>query len=186
MILEFSFIFKSPMIRIRTRSASHSFDCVRGGPLLYSGIMVAPKRKSITNDPETDRSSKKRKSASFAENGDRTVAHSILKEEEPSFPRGGASVLTPLEYKQIQIRAKKDVLFEQKTGKKHVQLDSDDEENEDELDGMDVDKDEVPRKAKSKAKYKKESKKLEGPALRIEGLSYKVCYYKMCFCSRLI
>lgn len=36
-----------------------------------------------------------------------------LKEEEPLFPRGGGSVLTPLEQKQISIQAKKDVLFEE-------------------------------------------------------------------------
>lgn len=38
---------------------------------------------------------------------------SVLKEEEPLFPRGGGSVLTPLEQKQISIQAKKDVLFEE-------------------------------------------------------------------------
>lgn len=44
---------------------------------------------------------------------------SKLKEEEPMFPRGGGSVLTPLEQKQISIQAKKDVLFEeQSAGKK--------------------------------------------------------------------
>ncbi|GAB1320357.1 rRNA bioproteinsis protein rrp5 [Madurella fahalii] len=41
-----------------------------------------------------------------------------LKEEEPLFPRGGGSVLTPLEQKQIQIQAKKDVLFEEASSKK--------------------------------------------------------------------
>ncbi|KAK4146120.1 uncharacterized protein C8A04DRAFT_9988 [Dichotomopilus funicola] len=44
---------------------------------------------------------------------------SVLKEEEPLFPRGGGSVLTPLEQKQISIQAKKDVLFEEQSeGKK--------------------------------------------------------------------
>ncbi|KAK0722440.1 hypothetical protein B0T26DRAFT_749837 [Lasiosphaeria miniovina] len=38
------------------------------------------------------------------------------KKEEPLFPRGGASILTPLEYKQIQIQARNDVLFEQEAG----------------------------------------------------------------------
>ncbi|AEO69107.1 uncharacterized protein THITE_2119136 [Thermothielavioides terrestris NRRL 8126] len=42
-----------------------------------------------------------------------------LKEEEPLFPRGGGSVLTPLEQKQISIQAKRDVLFEEESaGKK--------------------------------------------------------------------
>lgn len=43
-------------------------------------------------------------------------AVSRLKEEEPLFPRGGGSVLTPLEHKQISIQAKQDVLFEQESG----------------------------------------------------------------------
>ncbi|KAK4152072.1 hypothetical protein C8A00DRAFT_35248 [Chaetomidium leptoderma] len=43
----------------------------------------------------------------------------VTKSEEPLFPRGGGSVLTPLEQKQISIQAKKDVLFEeQSTGQK--------------------------------------------------------------------
>lgn len=42
---------------------------------------------------------------------------SKLKEEEPLFPRGGGSVLSPLEQKQISIQAKQDVLFEQESGK---------------------------------------------------------------------
>src|SRR2546423_14504699 len=44
---------------------------------------------------------------------------SVLKEEEKAFPRGGASVLTPLEHKQIQAEATRDVLFEQ-AGQKRV------------------------------------------------------------------
>ncbi|KAK4650317.1 rRNA biogenesis protein rrp5 [Podospora pseudocomata] len=47
-----------------------------------------------------------------------TPATSLIKEEEPLFPRGGASVLTPLEQKQIQIQAKNDVLFEEAASKK--------------------------------------------------------------------
>ncbi|KAI5279635.1 rRNA biogenesis protein rrp5, partial [Ascosphaera acerosa] len=41
----------------------------------------------------------------------------IREDEETPFPRGGASVLTPLEQKQISLQAKKDVLFEQTHGK---------------------------------------------------------------------
>ncbi|KAJ6779752.1 hypothetical protein PWT90_06284 [Aphanocladium album] len=38
---------------------------------------------------------------------------SVLKDEEPLFPRGGASVLTPLEQKQIQLEAKADAAHEE-------------------------------------------------------------------------
>ncbi|KAI0879700.1 hypothetical protein GGS24DRAFT_508582 [Hypoxylon argillaceum] len=41
---------------------------------------------------------------------------SRLKEEEPLFPRGGGSILSPLEHRQISIQAKQDVLFEQQSG----------------------------------------------------------------------
>lgn len=35
---------------------------------------------------------------------------SLLKDDEPIFPRGGGSVLTPLEQKQIQLEAKADAM----------------------------------------------------------------------------
>lgn len=37
---------------------------------------------------------------------------SVLKDDEPMLPRGGASVLTPLEQKQIQIQARADAIAE--------------------------------------------------------------------------
>src|SRR5262245_9633609 len=69
----------------------------------------------------TDRSAKRRrKSNASADAASPAKAalgspaqKSIFKDEEKSFPRGGASVLTPLEHKQIQIKANQDVLFEQ-------------------------------------------------------------------------
>ncbi|KAF1921432.1 hypothetical protein BDU57DRAFT_535098 [Ampelomyces quisqualis] len=42
-----------------------------------------------------------------------TTPSSVFTHGETAFPRGGASVLTPLEHKQIHIRATQDVLFEQ-------------------------------------------------------------------------
>ncbi|KAI1455005.1 nucleic acid-binding protein [Annulohypoxylon moriforme] len=54
---------------------------------------------------------------------DKPSAVSRLKEEEPLFPRGGGSVLTPLEHKQISIQAKQDVLFEQESGQGAVKPD---------------------------------------------------------------
>ncbi|KAL1838602.1 hypothetical protein VTK73DRAFT_4287 [Phialemonium thermophilum] len=54
--------------------------------------------------------------AAAAPQKDGPAVVSRLKEEEPLFPRGGGSVLSPLEQKQIQIQAKNDVLFEQASG----------------------------------------------------------------------
>jgi len=39
---------------------------------------------------------------------------SILKSEQPAFPRGGAGLLTPLEKKQIQAKATRDAIAEHK------------------------------------------------------------------------
>ena len=105
---------------------------------------------------------------------------SVLRDDEPSFPRGGASVLTPLERKQIQIEATKDVLFEQKGSKKT----SGDPDNDDEDEDEDVDMGEAddsaaakkPRKQrKSKAKKKADKEESDKKSVRIEGLNFKVC-----------
>ncbi|KAK5664339.1 hypothetical protein OQA88_562 [Cercophora sp. LCS_1] len=85
-----------------------------------------PKPSGSTKD-DTKSSAKKGKdgkqSKSDAPKPSSNPTVSLLKDEEPLFPRGGASVLSPLEQKQIQIQAKKDVLFEQESsaaGKKKV------------------------------------------------------------------
>ncbi|PNH39385.1 hypothetical protein VD0004_g7497 [Verticillium dahliae] len=52
------------------------------------------------------------KRASSGADAPKSVISSILKDEEPMFPRGGGSVLTPLEQKQIQLEAKADALRE--------------------------------------------------------------------------
>jgi rRNA biogenesis protein RRP5 len=62
------------------------------------------------------------------ESGERKpLVKSVLLQEERSFPRGGASVLTPIEQKQIEARAERDVLFEQQTGQKPVRGEGDDD-----------------------------------------------------------
>ena len=98
---------------------------------------------------------------------------SVLKEEAPAFPRGGASVLTPLEHRQIQIQAKQDVLFEQTTGKKPTKHGFEDEENEgDEMDQPSNAPTKTKRKPKSTGKKGKVDEGVER-AVRVEGLSYK-------------
>ena len=90
-------------------------------------------------------------------------------EEEEAFPRGGASVLTPLEHKQIQIEATRDVLFEQ-SAKASKADDQDDE------DGTATRK--RVKKLKSKGKSKKGAETAqpeEEENVKVEGLSYKVC-----------
>ena len=98
----------------------------------------------------------------------------VALKEEPAFPRGGASVLTPLEHKQIQIQANQDVLFEQNTGKKAPKHDFEDEENEGELPQSHVNGNAKPRN-KTKVRQKKDTSvgATEEKSIRIEGLSYK-------------
>jgi rRNA biogenesis protein RRP5 len=104
---------------------------------------------------------------------------SVLRDDEPSFPRGGGSVLTPLERKQIQIQAHKDVLFEQKGPKKPTrEFDDNDDDEEEDVDMEDADaatsKKSRKKKAKGKKSGDKEKKSEEKESVRIEPLTYKV------------
>ena len=83
---------------------------------------------------------------------------SKLKEEEPLFPRGGGSVLTPLEHKQIQVQARQDVLFEQESGGQKKA-------------------EKAVKKKKSKSQLKDGKKNKDSAddenAVRVESLNYK-------------
>ncbi|KAK0621203.1 hypothetical protein B0T17DRAFT_279509 [Bombardia bombarda] len=86
---------------------------------------------------------------------------SRLKEEEPMFPRGGASVLTPMEQKEIQIQAKNDVLFEQDAAKAAKKNDKSDK---------------VIKKGRRKAKVDNETVKKtvrDEDEVKIESLNFK-------------
>ena len=80
---------------------------------------------------------------------------SVLKDEEPMFPRGGGSVLTPLEQKQIQMEAKADA-------RRDVEFNPE--------------KKLAPKKktkTKSKGQKKSESK-IDEETVKIESLGFKV------------
>lgn len=136
---------------------------------------MAPIKRKTDAAPESARPEKKHKSSAPIQQ------LSALRAEEPAFPRGGASILTPLEYKQIQIQARQDVLFEQSTGKKSLRNNNEDEENDGEIPDQASG---LAKKGKSKSKSKSQSKArdkkskkvgtVEEVAVRIEGLSYKV------------
>ena len=104
---------------------------------------------------------------------------SVLRDDEPSFPRGGGSVLTPLERKQIQIQAHKDVLFEQKGPKKPTREFDDNDDDEDDVDMEDADasttaKKSRKKKTKGKKSGDKDTKSSEKEGVRIEPLTPKV------------
>lgn len=94
---------------------------------------------------------------------------SVLRGEEAVFPRGGGSVLTPLEYRQIKVDAQRDVLFEQ-SGKGTKRKPSEEYETE-----VEAPESAVPstRRKRSKAKVRAapvEPQAEESPT-RIEGLA---------------
>ncbi|KAA8567941.1 hypothetical protein EYC84_008377 [Monilinia fructicola] len=91
---------------------------------------------------------------------------SRVRDEEVAFPRGGASVLTPLEHKQIQIDATRDVLFEQ-NGAKSSKPDGED------LAGEESSKSKKKGKGKGKGKKTAQDTEVEEETVKIEGLSYK-------------
>ncbi|KAJ4312473.1 rRNA biogenesis protein rrp5 [Fusarium piperis] len=81
---------------------------------------------------------------------------SLLKEEEPMFPRGGGNVLTPLEQKQIQLEAKADALRDEEFNTSGKALNK------------------KKRKTALKSEKKTEKKKQEEEdTVKVESLSFK-------------
>ena len=95
------------------------------------------------------------------------VAKTVLSQEERSFPRGGASVLTPIEQKQIEARAERDVLFEQQTGQKPARREGDDDFFSEEEEAA------APKPSKGKKGKKSSGLKIAGSGIKIQSLSYK-------------
>jgi rRNA biogenesis protein RRP5 len=95
------------------------------------------------------------------------VAKTVLSQEERAFPRGGASVLTPIEQKQIEARAERDVLFEQQTGQKPVRREGDDDFFSEDDEAA------APKSGKNKKGKKSSGLKIAGSGIKIQSLSYK-------------
>lgn len=142
--------------------------------------MAPIKRKAVTDERPYKKAKSEVKSAAKDGQADpakprkddsgerRPLAKSILQSEERAFPRGGGSVLTPLEHKQIKAQAERDVLFEQETGRPAEHRDEDGELFDDEA---------ASAPAKKKRKTKRQSNdgevKVPGSGVKIQGLSYK-------------
>jgi rRNA biogenesis protein RRP5 len=141
---------------------------------------TAPQKKE--RDAPKDRSAKRqRKSdaqdlppAAAKPKPDISTHNSIFKDEEKSFPRGGASLLTPLEHKQIQIKANQDVLFEQTGQKKRGGDDGLSDEGSD-FDGEDGDAAKSSKKRKSKKTKAAAGEEEHVQKIKAEGLTFKVC-----------
>ena len=134
-----------------------------------------PKRQKKSQDGQSakGRSAQPKATEPPIQSEKHTSTLSALGPEEPSFPRGGASILTPLEHKQIQIEATRDVLFEQQSSKKTRNELGEDIENR-QVDAGEISK--LPKlKGRSKTRNKKGQVITEArePSVKIEGLSYK-------------
>lgn len=147
--------------------------------------MSSTKRRAVTDERpakakkikfseySSDRKSKsKEANASKAKDEDETerkrIPKSVLQQEERAFPRGGGSVLTPLEHKQIKADAERDVLFEQETGRAV----GDDKTNGD-LFEKPASSGQAKKKSKKRSKSDDDAAKQEVPSIKIQGLSYK-------------
>ncbi|KAI5810984.1 hypothetical protein DFH27DRAFT_3718 [Peziza echinospora] len=89
--------------------------------------------------------------------------------EEASFPRGGASLLTPLEYKEVTNQAMKDVLFET-AGTPATKSSKKDADGDVAMIGGEGKK---TKQKKRRAEDAKGTKTQEDAGPRVEGLSYK-------------
>ncbi|KAI9731001.1 MAG: rRNA biogenesis protein rrp5 [Cirrosporium novae-zelandiae] len=132
------------------------------------------KDNSATDDSANRPAKENTKQPKSTASAPRQSQLTLLKDDEPSFPRGGGSVLTPLEKKQIQIQAKKDVLFEEKGLKRKT---DNLEDTDEEADGVEAEDEENLTKIPPKSRLKKNksitASEQKEAGIRIEGLSYK-------------
>jgi rRNA biogenesis protein RRP5 len=131
----------------------------KGAPSGNASKKDSPSKK-VKSEKPVDKTPDKKASKSIDKTPSSAPSIARVKQEEPLFPRGGGSVLTPLEHKQITIQAKQDALFEEESGKATKK----------------GEKDTKKKKRKSSAKdVKKADKPAHDPdAVKIEGLNYKV------------
>lgn len=140
-----------------------------------------PVSKRSKTDPKKGRekSSKPSKTendnAAPAQKPPKPQPSSVLTKEQPAFPRGGASLLTPIERKQIQAKASRDAVKEFKKsqdlfgGSKSKGEDTSDDGG----DSASEPEAAKPEKKSRKEKARKKKSDLEEPEARIGGLSYK-------------
>ena len=149
--------------------------------------MAPTKRKGNVSEEATARQSQKRAKVDAEVHKKEQRPHdtalaaselSVLRDDEPSFPRGGGSVLTPVERRQIQIQATKDVLFEQRGPKKTTrQSENSDLDDEYDVEMRDADTTASTKKSRKKntnGKKSMDKERSEKRGVRIESLSFKV------------
>lgn len=141
-----------------TMSTLKRKDAPGGNPPPKSAKNTKEGRPSKKEAPAKDAKSPTkahRKPESATEERTKPAVVSVLKDDEPVFPRGGGSVLTPLEQKKIQMEAKADAIREEE---------------------FETSAKSQKKKAKKAAvkSDKKTEKKAEEDSIRIESLNFKV------------
>ena len=111
------------------------------------------------------------------------VPISLWTNEQPAFPRGGASLLTPIERKQIAAQATRDALKEHVSSSDLFSTSGKvrDESHKEGITQRSPDGSKHRRKKTSQRHGPSDGGKQESAAVRIEGLSYKVswCHFPM-------
>lgn len=129
-------------------------------PSKQSNKAAKPSKPAGAKPPKDARPAKPQDDATTKDAPKTTVSR--LKEEEPLFPRGGGSILSPLEQKQISVQAKQDVLFEQASGQGAKKAGKPGKTGK--------------KNSKDAKGGKKSDAATSGEAgIRIESLNYKVC-----------
>lgn len=125
----------------------------------FQGVRPRDRTKRSKPDPESSTV------------GGRRSTTLVTSQEPPAFPRGGGSILTPIERKQIQAQAAKDVLFEMQDQDQGQDQDQESFENEE------VDKTGMAssrrKGGKSKLKKSQVQEKDRPSGVRVESLTYK-------------
>jgi rRNA biogenesis protein RRP5 len=130
-----------------------------------------PSKRAKADDAGKDADKKKAKGATqqAASPAKPPAAPIVTKEEAPLFPRGGGSILTPLEQKQISIQAKQDVLFEEQSASKKK-------------------KDVSSKRKRRKSQVEESDKKAvkDEDAVKVESLNFKARRTPSCVqCARI-
>ena len=110
---------------------------------------------------------------------------SVLANEQPAFPRGGASLLTPIERKQIQAQATRDAIKEHTSS---ADLFAASDKLPDDFENEDIAEAARTGPKKKRKNVSKRHKPSEGGvndhnSVRVEGLSYKVSICLLSTCS---
>ena len=138
-------------------------------------VRVDTKDKSSTPKKQKDVDKENVKPRKIAKPAATAQSVSVLRPEQPAFPRGGAGLLTPLEKKQIQAKATSDAIAEHKRVKDLFGSSAPVVDDESEQDGFLSDVDEAAQKPREKPAKKKHTTNLalHETSERVESLTFK-------------